>query len=152
MKIVNPKKLAASVSGCSPKRIKYDTSRLDEIKEAITKADVRSLINKGAIRVVQKKGTSRFRAKKTHIQRVKGRMRGHGSRKGNATARSPSKRDWINRIRLLRQVIKNFKDKKLISNQTYRDLYLKAKGGFFRSKRHMRLYMDERGLIKNESK
>ena len=38
------KRLAANVIGCSEKRVVFDPSRLEDIKEAITKTDI--IINK----------------------------------------------------------------------------------------------------------
>ena len=56
------------------------------------------------------------------------------------------------KIRSLKAMLKVLRDKGMIETATYRNLYMKAKGGFFRSKRHLRLYVDEQGLIKKESK
>jgi ribosomal protein L19E len=36
------------------------------------------------------------------------------------------------------------KEKKIIDDKLYRELYLKSKGGFFRSKRHIKIYLEER--------
>jgi len=35
-----------------------------------------------------------------------------------------------------------------IDKQIYNDLYRKIKGGFFRSKRHIALYLEEKGIFK----
>ena len=53
----------------------------------------------------------------------------------------------MNKIRNLREFLKELKSKELIDNKNYRELYLKAKGGFFRNKRHLKTYVNERGLI-----
>src|SRR3989338_1009010 len=103
MELKIQKRLAAQVLKCSPKRIRLDVERLEEIKEAITKADIRSLINNKAIIEVQKKGVSRFRAKIRHLKKKKGRYKGFGSRKGRNTARLPPKRRWMNAVRLQRR-------------------------------------------------
>jgi len=44
MKLNLQKRLAAQILKCSEKRIQLDTTRLSDIKEAITKADIKSLI------------------------------------------------------------------------------------------------------------
>ena len=44
------KRLAAYILKCSPKKVKFDETKLEEIKEAITKADIRGLIAQGIIR------------------------------------------------------------------------------------------------------
>jgi large subunit ribosomal protein L19e len=143
MKSKIQKKLAAKISKRSAKKVKLDPDRLDDIKEAITRADVKGLIKDNAIFLEQKTGVSRSRAKKIHSQRVKGRQRGHGSRKGKATARLPQKRAWVNKIRLQREFLMELKGSKLITPEVYKDLYRKSKGGFFRSKRHIKLYLSE---------
>lgn len=142
------KRLAAQIFKCSPKKVKFDETKLEEIKEAITKADIRTLIAQGVIRKEQIKGISRFHARKIHSQKIKGRRKGHGSRKGAKTARTEPKRSWINRIRLQREMLSSLKSGNMISNESYHDLYRKSKGGFFRSIRHLKLYIQERKLAK----
>jgi large subunit ribosomal protein L19e len=142
------RKLAAKITKRSVKKIKLDLTRLDDIKEAITREDVRGLIKDRAILIEPARGVSRARAKKLKAQRAKGRRRGQGSRKGRDTARTPGKRAWINKIRLQRTFLRNLKEKNKISKEDYKDLYSKSKGGFFRSLRHMKLYLTEHKLVK----
>lgn len=142
------KRLAASVLGISSKKITFDITRLDDIKEAITKADVRKLVNEGAIFVKKHSQQSRLRARKIKTQKRKGRRQGPGSRKGKATARKPRKETWIKRIRLQRKFLNTLREKKLVDKVAYNNLYMKAKGGFFRSRRHITLYIEEQGLVK----
>ena len=142
------KNLAAKVVKKSRKKVKLDLARAEEIKEAITRADIRSLIKDGAIKVEQDKGVSRARAKKHKKQKVRGRKKGQGSRKGKANARLSRKEQWMKRIRLQRKFLKELKDNKNITQEVYKDTYRKAKGGFFRSKRHVKLYLTEHKLIK----
>lgn len=147
MKLNTQKKLAAKVAKVSPKRIRLNLERMDDIKESITKADIKGLINDGAIFVLKKKGVSRGRANKIKVQKSKGRRKGPGSRKGTANARAPKKDLWMKRIRLQRELLRILKEKKLVSTTHYRELYNKAKGGFFRSRRHLKLYIQENGMI-----
>lgn len=146
MKLSLQKRLAAAVSNCSEKRIKFDTERLDEIKEAIIKADIRSLIKDKAIIVKKKKSQSRSGARYIKKQKRKGRQKGYGSRKGKKGARQKKKKTWINKVRLQRNFISMLRTKKIITKPVYRELYLKVKGGFFRSKRHIKLYIEENDL------
>lgn len=148
--MITQKRIAAKLAGCSPKRVKMDTSKLAQIKEAITSADVRSLISNGSIKIEPKVGVSRGRARLKSIQKSKGRRKGHGSRKGRAYARSPKKQKWMNKIRLQREFIIDLKNKNLISKDVYKDIYYKAGGGFFRSKRHVKLYLEEKGIFKRQ--
>ncbi len=150
MKLKIQKRLAANVLGCSEGRVKFDTDRLDEIKESITNADIKSLINDSAIYCTPKKGVSRVRARKIQKQKSKGKMRGHGSRKGKKTARLPRKQKWMDKIRAQRTLLKNLKDKDIIKKEIYKELYKKAQGGFFRNVRHIKLYIEEHGLVEKK--
>ena len=140
------KRLAADVLRCSEKRVWFDEDRLEDIKEAIAKLDIKGLVNDKAIKKKPVKSVSRVRARKTTLQRRKGRRKGKGSKKGKQTARLPKKKAWINKIRLQRRFLKEIRNKGIISKAGYHSLYLKSKGGFFRSKRHIKLYIEERGL------
>lgn len=151
MQLTVQRRLSADIMDCSQKRVSFDPVRLNDIKEAITKADIRALINEGAIREIPEKGVSRVRAKVRHIQRTKGRQRGHGKRKGTKTARLSSKRKWIETVRLQRKFLQELREKGALDTKTYRSLYLKSKGGFFRSKRHIKLYITEHKLVKKNA-
>ncbi len=142
------KKLAAQILNCSPKKIRLDPDRLEDIKGSITKADIRSLIIDGAIYKVKKKGPSIGRSRHKKKKKSKGRRKGFGSRKGRKYAKESRKSRWINRIRNQKSLLKSLREKEHITKQVFRDLYLKAKGGFFRSRGHLKLYMQEHKLLK----
>lgn len=143
----NQKRLASKLLKASPKRIKFDNQRLADIKEAITKTDIRQLIDEKAIRKINEKGVSRSRANKILVQKGKGKRKGPGSNKGKRTARLPRKEAWMLKIRSQRILIKELKENKNISQETYRDIYKKAKGGYFRSKRHIKIYLEDHNLF-----
>lgn len=152
MKVNNQKRIAAEVLKCGANRVWFDDSRLDEIKEAITKSDIRRLVGDKAIKAKPLKNKSRFSARKILKQKRKGRRKGSGKRKGKRTARLPDKKVWMIKVRLQRAFIKELRDKDIISPANYGILYKKVKGGFFRSKRHIKLYITENKLIKNVKK
>ena len=52
----------------------------------------------------------------------------------------------MSNIRHQRSFLKELKEKGIVTKQIFRELYLKSKGGFFRSKRHIKLYIDEHKL------
>jgi len=137
-------RLAAEILGVGESRIWIDPRRLSEVTEAVSKDDVRKLIKEGVIKVEQKKGNSRARWKVRHEQRKKGRRRGYGKRKGKATARQDPKEAWMHRIRKIRRYLKYLRDHEVIDRRTYRELYLKAKGGMFDSLSNLKMYMRER--------
>lgn len=142
------KKLAGKISKRSSKRVKINPERIADVKEAITRADIKSLIKDKIITLVKKKGVSRGRAKITQAQKSKGRKKGQGSRKGTHNARLDSKTVWINKIRLQRKFLQELKENNKLTPEIYKDLYRKSKGGFFRSKRHIKLYITEHKLMK----
>jgi len=147
MNLKNKKRIAAKILRIGKNRIKLDSSKLPEIKEAITKSDIRALISSHTISTKPLKGHSRFRTRKVHRQKRKGKRKGFGSRKGKKTARLKRKRTWISRVRTQRKFIKNLKEKKLISKQVYRDLYVKIKSNRFRNVHLIKLYIQENNLI-----
>ena len=152
MKLTTQRRIAASLLKCGKNRVRYDPERLNEIKEAITKADLRGLISTGAIFKNISHGISSFRKKQILKQKRKGRRKGQGSRKGKKTARLSRKKLWQNKIRAQRKLLRKLKEKKLITPQIFRELYYKAKGGYFRNVRHIKLYLEEHKLIQNEKK
>jgi large subunit ribosomal protein L19e len=148
MKLKVQKRLAAAVLKCSPKRVWFDEERLGDIKESITKQDIKGMITDGAIRLKPVKSISQGRTRHKKRQKSKGLQKGHGSRKGAEGAGNPSKRAWMLRIRVQRRFLKELRNKQIVDRQTYQQLYLKAKGGFFRNKRHIKIYLEEHNLAK----
>ena len=146
------RRLAASVLGCSPKKVWFDPAYLEKIKEAITKTDIRSLIVAGRIQQRLDEPRSHGRARERKAQRQKGRQKGFGSRKGVKTARTPPKDAWMNRIRLQRSFLKQLKETDMMNQESYHTIYRKAKGGFFRSKRHLAMFMEENNLFLKKKK
>ena len=140
------KKLAAKILKCGVSRIRVDPSK--EVEEALTREDVRGLIKKGLIKKVQKRGASRANTRKIMAQKIKGRMKGVGSKKGTRKARNPQKNKWMESVRSLRSLLSSLKEDNMIDNKTYKNLYRKIKGGFFRNKHHLMMYMKDEGLIK----
>jgi len=147
MRFTIQRRLAADVLGCGLKRVWFDIERAEEIKESITKADIRRLISDGAIREKPVQSISRFRIRKKNEQKKKGRQRGHGRRKGKKTAREGKKELWVKKIRLQRTLIRTLKEKKLVSQKHYTELMKKAKGGFFRSKRHIKIFIEDQEMV-----
>jgi large subunit ribosomal protein L19e len=141
------KRLAAQILSCSPDRVTFNEDRLEDIKQAITKRDLKLLIGDGAITKKAGNFTSRVRARKLALQKRKGRRKGEGTRKGKFTARFKPKQTWMKQIRVQREFIKLLLDKAIITRLAYRELYLKCKGGYFRSIRHIKLYLEEHDTL-----
>jgi large subunit ribosomal protein L19e len=141
------RRLAAEILKCGENAVWMDPDELETIAEAVTKDDIRSLIEDGMIKRKPVKGVSRGRARVRAIQRRKGRRRGHGRRKGRKTARMPRKRKWIMKIRALRKRLRELRDSGKLERRVYRMLYRKAKGGEFRSVSHLESYIESNKLM-----
>ncbi len=148
----NKKKLAAKILNVSPKKVVFATDALDDIQKAITRSDMRGLIAVGKVSKAKVNQHSRGGARKIAEQKSKGRQRGKGSRKGSKHSIVTRKEKWIDRIRAQRELLKELRDKNLLSTNNYRLLYTKSKGGYFRNRRHIKLYLKEHHLIESGSK
>ena len=146
----NQRRMAASILKCGENRVWMDHDRVDEIAKAVTKDDIRVLINGGAMQSRQIKGISSGRKKFAKKQKEKGRRRGHGSRKGAKYARLPRKARWIRTIRPIRIYLRNLRDEGKLDRSAYRRYYQKAKGGEFKSKHHLETHLISDGVLKKQ--
>ncbi|MBI1971801.1 MAG: 50S ribosomal protein L19e [Candidatus Aenigmarchaeota archaeon] len=142
------RRIAAKILKCGANRVWIDPQKLKDVSEAITREDVRKLIGSGAIVKSAEEAPSRRIIRMRAIKRRKGRRSGHGSRKGSFEARTGNtqKMIWIRTIRPQRQMISELKKSGAIGNETYKRLYKLSKGGVFRSRKHLELYMKEHGM------
>jgi len=148
MNLKNQRRVASQLLKCGVNRVWIDPNRAEDASDAITRADVRTLIASGAVKSKQKKGISRARTNYIKAQKAKGRRRGHGSRRGTKGARKPSKEVWIQTIRPIRKKLKQLRESGKIDASTYRKYYLKAKGGVFKSRPHLESHLKAEGLLK----
>ena len=142
------RRISANILKCSKKKITFNPEALEDIKEAITAEDIKELIKDDTISKKQKKGVSRGRTRKREQQQRKGRRKGDATHKGTRSARLSPKTKWINAVRAQRRLVRELKQKNILPEKTYREVYAKIKGGFFRSRRHIKLYLQEHGLTK----
>lgn len=133
------KKLAAKILKVGKSRIWLDPEKKKEIEEAITRADIKKLIQKGYIKVLPEKIKKR--------EREKGK-KGIGSRKGKKYSKIPKKERWISTVRALRKFLKELREKNMITQETFKKTYKLVKGGMFRSRSHLKVYLEQRGLVK----
>lgn len=152
MNLSTKRRMAASILKVGKGRVWFDPEESGDIEEAVTRGDIRGLINDRVIQAKPIIGTSRGRANFKKAQKAKGRRTGHGSRKGAKGARLPKKRRWISTIRPIRKTLLELREEKKIDSATHRKLYGMAKGGIFKNKAHLNMYLLEKKLIKEEPK
>jgi len=146
------RRLAAKLLKQSPKKVKFVADALEDIKKAITRSDLRGLIAVKKIVKGKDNEQSRARARKSMAQKRKGRKKGRGKKKGSRHSIVSRKKKWIVKVRAQRLFLKELKNNGLISSKTYQTLYGKIKGGYFRNKRHIKLYLTEYRLIETKEK
>lgn len=138
------RRLAADVLGVGRNRVWFDPAAQAEIAEAITRADIRALVDDGTVRAADARGNSRGRVRERNAKRAYGHRKGPGSRKGRAGAREASKARWTDDIRAQRRTLRDLRDAGELTPTQYRELYAKASGGEFPSVRQLRTYIDTR--------
>ena len=136
------KRLAARVTGVGIHRIKFDTDHLDDIADAITRENIRSLITANTIRIKSFTGTSKGRA---HTKKAQKNKRGtkQGSKQGAKGARVGKKEVYVAKVRSLRRLLKIAKDRKDLTNPEFWELYKRVGGNTARNKAHLRTLMDD---------
>jgi large subunit ribosomal protein L19e len=127
------RRMAADVLDVGKNKVWLDPERQGEIAEAITRADIRDLVDEGAVRADEPEGNSRGRARERQEKRAYGHRKGQGSRKGTAGGRESEKDRWVSSIRAQREKLRELRDEGTISKSEYRELYDLAGGGEFDS-------------------
>ena len=150
MDLRSQRNMAMEVLKCGKKRVWIDPARNEDVADAITRGDIRMAVRSGSIKKKPKKGISSVRTNKKRLQKLKGRRKGPGRRKGAKYARKPKKERWIQTIRPIRAKLKEFRESGEIDPRTYRIYYMQAKGGSFKNKNHLVTQMKTRGDLKNK--
>jgi large subunit ribosomal protein L19e len=137
------RRLAADILKVGETRIAMDEEHLEDIKNAITRADIKKMISHGYITV------KRTKIKRPELYKKK-RKKGYGSRKGRLGAKVTKKERWMNTIRPLRRMLKELRDKGTIDTRTYRKTYYLIKSGAFRNRSHLKVYLKQKGILHEE--
>lgn len=127
MKLDKKKELAARTLKVGKNKIVFNISRLDEIKEVITKQDIKDLLDSKAISIKESRGRKKIVKRKTR-RRI-------GSRKKKINTR---KQDYVKRTRKLRTYLSNMKKKGTISQEDFLQLRKEIRTSAFKSLAQMK--------------
>ncbi len=130
MNLEKKKQTIANMLGIGKGRIKFNPERISDIEDAVTKQELRALINDGAIIIASIKGQKTKKEKK---------RKGYGSRKGKKTARMGKKKRWVKQVRALRNYLKSIKTQ--LSKEKYWEAYRKIKGGEIKTIARLKEYL-----------
>ncbi len=135
MTIATVRRLAADILKVGERRVKISPDGLKEAEGALTRSDVKGLIDKGVIKKAKVKGRDSTARKK---RRGRGRIKGSF---GN------QKELWMQKVRAQRRLLSRLVKDGVLPKEHKRSLYGKVKSGIFRNKKAMLLYLQDNGLI-----
>ena len=127
MKLEGKKSLIVRTLGVGRDRISFNTSRLSEVKEAITKQDIRDLVQSGVIIIKQPNG------RRKNVKRKTRRRIGSVRKKVKN-----GKEEYMILTRKLRSHLSQLKRRGQISQEDFMLLRKEARSRDFRSLPHMK--------------
>jgi len=129
MNLRNKKELAKRTLNVGKDRIMFVTSRLTDIKEALTKQDIRDLKKDGAIVVKDIHG-------RKAVKKVNNRSTGNIRKKVNTR-----KQDYVIMTRKLRRYVAEMKKQGKVTHEEYKDIRKKIRNKAFKSKANLKEYI-----------
>jgi len=138
--------LAAQILKIGQNRVWIDPERMGDVEGAITREEVKKLIHEKVIVSLPEKGVSRSRAKVIRGKKRVGRRKGAGSRTGSSHAKISKKEAWMSKIRSLRKKLRELKASRVITESTYRKVYMIAGSGKFESVAELERYLKANDL------
>ncbi len=130
MKLDLKKNLAANTLGVGRDKVKFNTERLEEIKEAITRQDIKDLVKSGAISVRENKG------RKKNVTRKHRRRAGSIKKKVNKR-----KQEYVKLVRKLRRHLSELMKQGRLDKDKNKELRKQIRNRKFKSKRNMKEHM-----------
>lgn len=141
MKLQKIKSIAARLLGCGETKIWFNPAELKRVSEAMTSEDIRALIKEGMIKKRNTALHSRGGARILAHKKRRGRKRGFGKRTGTRKARVQRKTRWITNVRAQRAYLKELQKNKKVTKEQYSKIYNLIKGGYFKGKRYIDLFV-----------
>ncbi len=135
MTIATVRRLAADILSVGENKVKISPEGLKDAEGALTRSDVKSLIEKGIVTKLRPQGRA---------STGKGGRRGHGRRRGTPV---DSKDVWMDKVRSQRKMLRMLVESGAVKKDAKRMLYFKVKSGIFRNKRAMLLYLKDNKLV-----
>ena len=131
MNLEKKKILASKVLGVGKKRIIFIEPRLSEIKEAITRQDIRDLHKDGAIVIRNIKGKkARIKIKSRSVGNVRKKMR-------------KKKKNYMSLVRKQRKYVAELKSIGRLSREEADLLRKRIRNSDFKSRNHLKKYIQE---------
>lgn len=146
MSLKSQRRLAAQLMKVGANRVWIDPNRIEDVEVAITRSEIRRLIDEDIIQQLPAKGVSRARARILHKKKKQGLRRGSGTREGSSRAKVTKKDAWMLKIRALRRKLKEWKANRTVAQESYRRLYRVASSGAFGSIADMERYAKTHGM------
>ncbi len=127
MNLTSKKELAARTLKVGKERIVFVVARLNEIKEAITKQDIKDLNKDGAILIKEIKG------RKKKIKKKKKRTTGKIRKKVNTR-----KQDYVKLTRKLRKHVAELKKQGKLSSEEVKEIRKKIRNKQYKNKANLK--------------
>lgn len=132
MDLGKKKQLASRALGVGMARVSFNNERLADIKEAITKQDIRDLVASGAIKVNAIKGRKTVEKRTSRKRAGKIRMK-----------RKPKNSDYMVLTRKFREYLKQLRMNKGISNENYRKVRSEIRARNFKNRIQLKERIEE---------
>lgn len=136
------RRLASDILGVGENKIRFKNEELGRVESALTREDVRGLIRD---KVVYVKTEAGFKVENKRKKKLA------GSRRGSMNTRAPAKEKWMTNVRAQRKYLGQLVTEGTLEQKDKRHVYMRIKGGAFKGKKAMLMYLKDSGLYREKS-